>query len=79
MELENSFKSFETVMAPFMIIFVALILMDVILKGIGLWRSARNGQKWWFVGLMFVNSLGILPIIYLVTHPEKKTAASKTE
>jgi hypothetical protein len=43
-------------------------------KGYALWLSARNGQKWWFVLLLFVNTLAILEIIYIfaVGLPEKK-------
>jgi len=51
-----------------------LMLLDLALKGIALWRAGRAGQKWWFVALLLVNSLGILPGIYLLTHqgPKKK-------
>lgn len=46
--------------------FIAIFaIVDVILKGISLWKSARNGQKYWFIGLLIINSLGILPLIYL--------------
>lgn len=46
-------------------------LLDLVLKGFALWRAARRGESWWFVALLVVNSLGILPGIYLFTHPEK--------
>lgn len=48
---------------PFLFI---LALVDLILKGIALYKSARREQTIWFVALLLVNSLGILPIIYLV-------------
>lgn len=47
-------------------------LLDIILKAFALWRSARRGEKWWFVALLIINSLGILPGIYLLTHTEIK-------
>ena len=50
-----------------------LVILDLVLKGIALWRAGRNGQKWWFVALLLVNSVGILPGIYLLTHPESKS------
>lgn len=34
-------------------------------KGWALWRSAQKGDKAWFVVLLFVNTLGILPIAYI--------------
>jgi magnesium-transporting ATPase (P-type) len=42
-----------------------LLIWDLFWRGTGLWKSATNGQKYWFVALLLVNSLGILPIIYL--------------
>jgi hypothetical protein len=47
------------------------VILDVVLKALALWRSARNGQKWWFFFLLIINSLGILPGIYLLTHQEE--------
>jgi len=47
-------------------------LWDVFWKGWALWRAAQRGQKWWFVALLIVNSMGILPIIYLVFFSKKK-------
>lgn len=51
---------------------IPLAIFDLALKGIALWRSGREGRRWWFVALLVVNSLGILPGIYLLTHPEKQ-------
>lgn len=44
------------------------ILLDIILKAFALWRSARRSEKWWFVALLLINTLGILPAFYLLTH-----------
>jgi hypothetical protein len=52
---------------------IPLAILDVVLKAFALWRSARRGQKWWFIALLLVNSLGILPAIYLLTHPAAKS------
>ena len=48
------------------------VLLDLVLRGISLWRAARKEQKFWFVALLIVNSLGILPAIYLLTNPRQK-------
>lgn len=50
-----------------------IALLDVLLRGLCLWKSAQAGQKWWFVALLVVNSLGILPGIYLLTHRQPKS------
>ena len=34
-------------------------------KGIALWRAGQNKQRNWFIGLLVINTIGILPIIYL--------------
>ena len=51
-------------MAPF-------VILDLILKGMALWRAGRNYQLYWFIALLIVNSLGILPGIYLLFFQKK--------
>ena len=52
---------------PFMFITLIIIvsLWSFIWKGIALWHSARNNDSAWFVVMLFVNTLGILELIYL--------------
>jgi hypothetical protein len=45
-----------------------LVILDLVLKGLALWHSAQRREKWWFIALLLINSLGILPAIYLLTH-----------
>lgn len=45
-----------------------LVVLDLILKGVTLFKSAKRDQKVWFVALLLINSLGILPIIYLIVN-----------
>ena len=45
-----------------------VVFWDLIWRGFALWRSARNEQPIWFVLLLVLNTAGILPIIYLLTH-----------
>ncbi len=45
--------------------FLALFAWAVVWKGFALWKSARLGQKWWFIAFLVVNTLGILEILYL--------------
>ena len=44
-------------------------------KGYGLWKAAKNSQKYWFVAMLLVNSLGILPIVYLKFFQPKSVVA----
>jgi len=48
------------------VIFGILALIDFVLKGMGMWRAARNNQQWWFVVLLMFNTIGILPLLYLL-------------
>ena len=34
-------------------------------KGWALWLAARRGEKYWFIGLLVLNTLAILEIIYI--------------
>ena len=42
-----------------------LILWTLLWKGLALWHSAQRKDAWWFVAMLFINTLGILEIIYL--------------
>ena len=48
------------------IIFAALMVCLIILKGYSLWSAAKRDEKWWFIALLILNTLGILEIIYIV-------------
>lgn len=65
---------------PFLLVPTVLIIVmlwELIWKGFALWRSAKNGQKYWFIAVLIINSIGILPIIYLVFFQGKKTKKRK--
>lgn len=53
------------------------VLFDLVLKGFALWKSARKGQNVWFIALLVVNSVGILPAIYLLLNRDIKKPAKK--
>jgi len=46
---------------------------------LGLWFSARNGDKWWFIFFLLVHLAGVPELIYLRMHrcwpfkPKEKT------
>ena len=47
-------------------LFIALaIIWSLVWKGFGLWRSAELRQKYWFIAILVINTLGILEMIYL--------------
>jgi hypothetical protein len=61
----------------FGIVFAAVLLWTIVLKGFSLWYAARGSQKWWFIALLVVNTFGILEIIYLLAfRPKDGTVAT---
>ena len=53
---------------------IILMVADLILRGLALYKSAQKEQQFWFIALLIVNSVGILPLIYLLL---SKRAAAK--
>lgn len=55
-----------------------MMIMELILKGFALYRSAQRQQTVWFIALLVVNSAGILPLIYLLIHQDFQSTPVKT-
>ena len=53
------------------IVIAALVVCLIILKGYALWSAAKRDEKWWFIALLIINTLGILEIIYIVFFVKK--------
>lgn len=58
--------------AWWVVFFGMLVLWDLGWRGYALWRSARQQDTKWFVPLLIFNTAGILPLIYITSHPEDK-------
>jgi TRAP-type mannitol/chloroaromatic compound transport system permease small subunit len=60
-----------------MIVAVPLVVVwDLVWRGMGLWRSARRNEVVWFLFLLLLNTVGILPIAYLLLTSGKARADS---
>ena len=53
------------------VVLIALSLFDIVMKLVALWGSARNNHLVWFIFLAIFNTIGILPIVYLVLYKNK--------
>ena len=53
------------------ILLALLVIWSIIWKGLALWKSAREGNKVWFIVFLVVNTLGILEILYLYVFSKK--------
>lgn len=48
-------------------------IWEMVWKIIAMWRSARNNHLAWFICIAIINTAGILPIVYLLTHRSLKS------
>ena len=46
-------------------LFIIVGLWSIFWKGLALWHCAKRGEKWWFIALLLINTLGILELVYL--------------
>lgn len=46
-------------------VIISVVMWTLVWKGFALWRAAGLRQKYWFIALLLINTLGILEIIYL--------------
>ncbi|OGM13610.1 hypothetical protein A3A76_03160 [Candidatus Woesebacteria bacterium RIFCSPLOWO2_01_FULL_39_23] len=67
--------------------FFALLLVawSLFIKGYTLWKASRNNQRYWFIILLLLNTLGIFELVYLkffqknLNLEESKTSLKKTK
>ncbi len=53
-------------------LFLLLIVWEAVWKGIALWKTGRKNRLVWFICIFVINTVGILPIVYLVFFDKKK-------
>jgi sorbitol-specific phosphotransferase system component IIC len=63
MEDLQQFAGVLTWLIPLVVI---CALWDGVWKLIGMWRAGRNNDLAWFICIAIFNTLGILPIIYIL-------------
>ncbi|HRZ85548.1 MAG TPA: DUF5652 family protein [Candidatus Paceibacterota bacterium] len=49
-----------------LILIIFLTIWESIWKGIAMWKAGRNNQLAWFICIFIFNTVGILPIVYLL-------------
>lgn len=54
-------------------IFIILFLWEATWKLIALWKAGRNNHLAWFICIALINTMGILPIVYILMHRKKPT------
>lgn len=81
MRMYDSFSPMNTLLIAHMGTFagflILLVLADIALRGWALWRAARMDKNIWFIALLIVNSVGILPAFFLLFTQEEYAKAMK--
>ena len=64
---------------PLLVVFITVIILlaiwDGVWKLIAMWKSARNHQLAWYICLAIFNTVGILPILYILFFQRTGTPA----
>lgn len=56
-------QSAQNPLVYFMVLFI--VAWSIITKGFALYHASRHEEKMWFVAILFLNTFGILELIYL--------------
>ncbi|MGZ4043658.1 MAG: DUF5652 family protein [Bacteroidia bacterium] len=67
----DKYQNLEEIFMGLMPLVIILILWEVVWKLIAMWKAARNSHPGWFICIALINTLGILPIIYIIVHRKK--------
>ena len=71
------FEKLAVLGAGFLAIFIILAIWEMIWKGIALWKAAKNGDTAWYIAILILNTIGILPIVYLLINKKPKAVLKK--
>lgn len=73
------FMNYPELTGAMAIVVGIIALWDLVWKGIGMWKSARNNQVAWFVFILILNTAGLLPIIYMLWFQKKQVQVKKEQ
>jgi hypothetical protein len=76
--MEEKAQYLQDTLMWLMPIILVLIIWEFVWKFIAMWRAGRNNQLAWFICLAVINTAGILPIVYLLTHRKKETDQTRS-
>ena len=54
------------------VVLLMIVAWETIWKGIAMWKCGRQNQLAWFVCILIFNTVGILPIVYLLFFQKKR-------
>lgn len=71
--MENQIHSMLWWLIP---VIVVVAIWDMVWKLIAMWRAAQNKHLAWFICIFIFNTIGILPIIYILLNREKQDSTT---
>jgi len=69
----------EIITKNIFLIAILIVIWTIPWKGFALWKSARKGDKLWFIALLFLNTLALLEIFYIFIFSERKRTLSENQ
>jgi sorbitol-specific phosphotransferase system component IIC len=76
--MEN-LQQFAGVLTWLIPVIVLCTIWDTVWKLIGMWRAGRNNDLAWFICIAIFNTMGILPIIYILLDNNKSEEKEKSD
>ena len=72
-------NSFFLGLSPTMqsVVYWAIAIWSLVWKGLALWKASKKSQKYWFVALLVINTLGLLEISYIYYFLKRKGKGKK--
>lgn len=74
MEVHSQIMVNTTLSSTQVYVITAIAVWSLCWKGLALWKSAGQKDKVWFIVLLFVNTLGILDMLYIFVFSKRPTA-----
>ncbi len=68
----DNFQHLQEILVRLMPVIIILVLWEAVWKLMALWKSARNNHLAWFICIALINTIGILPIVYIFLMHKKK-------
>jgi len=68
----NIFQELSSLIQQNIILFMLYFTYNFTVKGIALWRSAKNSHIYWFIIFLFVNLFGIPELLYIFYFSKKQ-------
>ncbi len=56
---------------------IVILIWTAVWKLYGMWKSARKGHIAWFIIIAFLNTVGIIPILYIYVFADRLKSLKK--